>query len=278
VHAPSHPEAAAYDADLPFVVVRDPAHLLLPTPKVVARVRETLTRYGARQVVYGASVPLGLMAPALRRVGVEHQVALTHGHEIWWAALPGTRQLLRRVADEVDVVTYVSEYTRRRIGRRLSPAVRERMIRLVPPPGPEFHPGVDGGPVRRGLGIPADAPVVVCVARLVRRKGQDRLIRIWPEVLRRFPAAVLLIVGDGPDASRLRRMAARRQLGDHVVFAGPVGETPPYYAAGDVFAMPVRDRLFGLDVEGLGLNYLEAAACGLRVVHGRGGGAPEATL
>jgi phosphatidyl-myo-inositol dimannoside synthase len=278
VYAPTQPGASDYDAHLPFLIVRDPASLLLPAPGLMRRLGCIVRTYDIRQVVFGASVPLGLLAPQFRAVGVTWQVALTHGHEVWWAALPGTRRLLRKVADEVDVVTHVSDYTGRRIRPALSAHGRAKLRKLRPVVGPEFHPGVDGGPVRRELGIAADAPVVVCVARLVRRKGQDRLIRIWPEVLRQFPTAVLLIVGDGSDARRLRRMAARRRLGQHVVFTGEVVETPPYYAAGDVFAMPVRNRLLGLEVEGLGINYLEAAACGLRVIPGRRGGASEAVL
>lgn len=276
VHAPHHPDASRHDDDLPFTVVRDPASTLLPTPALVERVRRTLAQHGARQVVYGASVPLGLMAPALRGAGVRHQVALTHGHEVWWAALPGTRRLLRRVADEVDVLTHVSDYTGNRIAPALSARGRRRFVKLSPTVDARFRPGLDGSHVRRELGIPSDSPVVVCVARLVRRKGVDRLIAIWPGVLARFPGARLLVVGDGPDAPRLHRMVRRRGLEHAVIFTGRVPETPPYYAAGDVFAMPVRNRWFGLEVEGLGISYLEAEACGLRVVAGRHGGAPEA--
>jgi phosphatidyl-myo-inositol dimannoside synthase len=276
VHAPADPGAAAYDATLPFPVVRDPDGVLLPTPGVVARVARTMRIHGARQVVYGASVPLGLMAPHLRRAGASRQIALTHGHEVWWATLPVTRRLLRRVADDVDVVTHVSEYTGRRIGRALSPVGRTRLVLLQPRVGPEFNPQVDGAEVRRELGIRPEAPVAVCVARLVRRKGQDTLVRLWPQVLAELPHARLLLVGSGPDECRLRRMVARRGLEGSVVLTGEVPCPAPYYAAGDVFAMPVRNRYFGLEVEGLGISYLEARACGLRVVAGRHGGAPEA--
>lgn len=275
VYAPAHPGAADYDAQLPFPVVRDHRSLLLPTPGLLRRLQRTMGTYDVRQVVFGASVPLGLLAPQLRRAGATRQVALTHGHEVWWAALPGTRQALRRVARNVDVMTYVSDYT----GQRLAPVVGEHsrcFVRLSPRADDRFHPNWDGREVRRKLGIPERSPVVVCVARLVRRKGQDRLIRIWPEVLRRFPDAHLLLVGDGPDRSRLQRLTARHRVTAHVTFTGAVHETPPYYAASDVFAMPVRSRFFGLEVEALGISYLEAAAMGLTVVPGRHGGAPEA--
>lgn len=275
VYAPHHPDAARHDAQLPYRVVRDTASTLLPSPRLARAASRVLRHHRCGTVVYGASVPLGLLAPAMRRAGARWQVALTHGHEVWWAALPGTRRLLRRVADQVDVLTYVSDYT----GRRLAPALRgvsSRVVRLSPRIDPSFHPGVDGGAVRRRHGIPDDVLVVACVGRLVRRKGQDRLVRIWPEVMARHPGARLLLVGDGPDRARLARLAARQGVADHVVLTGEVAETPPYYAAGDVFAMPVRNRFFGLEVEGLGISYLEAAATGLTVVPGRHGGAPEA--
>jgi phosphatidyl-myo-inositol dimannoside synthase len=275
VYAPSHPRADDHDAGLPFVVRRDDKSLLLPTPGLVRRLTETIRDHQIEQVVYGASVPLGLLAPVMTDLGVQHQVALTHGHEVWWAALPGSRQALRRVARHVDVMTFVSDYTGARITAGLKGAPC-RFVKLAPQPDASFHQGVSGDAVRREYGIPEDAVVVVCVARLVRRKGQDRLVRMWPKLLERFPNAYLLLVGDGPDRERLQRLASRRGLGDRVLFTGAVEATPPYYAAGDVFAMPVRNRFFGLEVEGLGISYLEAAAVGLTVVPGKHGGAPEA--
>jgi phosphatidylinositol alpha-1,6-mannosyltransferase len=103
-------------------------------------------------------------------------------------------------------------------------------------------------------------------------------VRIWPEVLRRFPGAVLVLVGDGPERRRLARMVERRGLGGSVRMVGsvPWEEVPAYLDAGDVFAMPCRTRRWGLEVEAFGIVYLEAAACGLRVVGGRSGGAREA--
>jgi phosphatidylinositol alpha-1,6-mannosyltransferase len=275
VHAPRDPGAADHDARLPFPVVRDPRSLLLPTPPLLRRVRRTMRAHDVHQVVFGASVPLGVLAPRLRDAGAAWQVALTHGHEVWWAALPGTRHVLRHVARNVDVTTYVSEYTK----DRLSPALAgesSRFVRLSPRADPQFHPGWDGSAVRERLGIPPSSLVVVCVARLVRRKGQDLLVRAWPEILRQFPDAHLVLVGDGPARARLQRLIARLDMQAKVTLTGAVDETPPYYAAADVFAMPVRSRFFDLEVEALGISYLEAAAMGLVVVPGRYGGAPEA--
>jgi len=121
---------------------------------------------------------------------------------------------------------------------------------------------------------------VICVSRLVARKGQDMLVRALPGILRKVPQAVLLLVGDGPDRDALGRLAARLGVADSVVLVGgvPWAQLPAHYAAGDVFAMPCRTRGKGLDVEGLGIVFLEASAMGLPVVAGDSGGAPEAVL
>jgi phosphatidylinositol alpha-1,6-mannosyltransferase len=279
VHTASMPGDAEHDARLPFTVVRDPATTLLPTPAATARVAATLRQTGCERVVFGASAPLGLMTPRLRKAGARHVRALTHGHEVWWAALPGTRHLLRRIGDQVDELTYVSEYCAQRIGRALSPVGRAKLRRLVPEVDRDrFRPACGGDKVRRGWGIGDEVLVVVCVARLVRRKGQDTLVKIWPEVVRRFPGAVLLLVGDGPDRRRLEGMVRRRRLEQSVVLTGAVPHeaVPAHLDAGDVFAMPARSRRFGLEVEAFGISYLEAAAVGLRIVGSRHGGAPEA--
>ena len=152
------------------------------------------------------------------------------------------------------------------------------MRRLSPGVDPQrFHPDCGGAAVRRGLGLGADTPVVVCLARLVPRKGQDTLIRAWPEVLIRHPDARLLIVGDGPDRRRLERLADTTGVRACVTFTGGVAweDVPAYIDAGDVFAMPCRTRRFGLEVEAWGIVFLEAQACGLPVVIGDSGGAPE---
>jgi phosphatidylinositol alpha-1,6-mannosyltransferase len=119
---------------------------------------------------------------------------------------------------------------------------------------------------------------VLCLGRLVRRKGVQRLVEAMPEIAARVPDAVGVVAGTGPEERALRRRA--QQLAAPVVFAGrvPDDEVPAVYSSADVFALPVADRWGGLEVEGLGVVLLEAAACGLACVTGRSGGTPEAVV
>ncbi|KUJ54500.1 alpha-(1-2)-phosphatidylinositol mannosyltransferase [Streptomyces albus subsp. albus] len=271
---------ARFDAEQPYQVVRDRTTMLLPTPRATRRATELLREHGCRSVWFGAAAPLGLMAPALRRAGATRLVATTHGHEAGWAQLPAARTLLRRIGEGTDTITYLGEYTRSRIAGALTPAAAARMVQLTPGVDEKtFHPGSGGDEVRARLGL-TDRPVVVCVSRLVPRKGQDTLIRAMPRILREVPDAVLLIVGGGPYAADLARLAERTGVAGSVHFTGevPWAELPAHFGAGDVFAMPCRTRRGGLDVEGLGIVYLEASATGLPVVAGDSGGAPDAVL
>ncbi|HEX2312960.1 MAG TPA: glycosyltransferase family 4 protein [Thermomonospora sp.] len=280
VYAPAWKGAADFDAVQPFPVVRHPTSLMLPEPTVLRRAGRIARSEGCDTVVFGAAAPLGLLAPALRRYGVERFVGITHGHEAAWASLPAARRVLRRIGDGLDVLTYLGEYTRSRMAAVLSPAAAARMRRLAPGVDEKaFFAGSGGSEIRRRYGL-ADRPVAVCVSRLVPRKGQDALIHAWPAVLRRVPDAALLLVGGGPYREALERLAAERGVAGSVVFAGsvPWEELPAHYDAGDVFAMPCRTRRRGLDVEGLGIVYLEASATGLPVVAGDSGGAPDAVL
>jgi phosphatidyl-myo-inositol dimannoside synthase len=291
VYAPAWPGAGEFDASLPFPVIRHPGSLMLPVPSVRDRAVALLREHGCDTVVFGAAAPLGLLARSLRRAGARRIVALTHGHEAGWAALPGARWLFRRIGADVDVLTYLAEYFRVRLARSLTPDAAGRMVRLAPGVDPgEFRPGSGGSEVRKRLGIDPDRPVVVCVSRMVPRKGQDVLIRAWPQVLARYSAAaagqaseagpLLMLVSDGPYRRTLERLAAEQGVADSVLFTGPVtwDELPSYYDAGNIFAMPCRTRRGGLDVEGLGIVYLEASATGLPVVGGDSGGAPDAIL
>lgn len=276
VYCSDYPGAAAFDAALDFPVRRHPTGLLVPTVAAARRIVETRNEFGATSVWFGAAAPLALLAGSLRRAGVKRQVASTHGHEIGWAMLPAARQALRHIGKQIDVLTYLGEYTRQRLAAAFGP--HAELVAL--PPGVDansFAPSVDGTAVRARHGL-TGRPVVVCVSRLVPRKGQDVLIRAMPAVLEQVPDAALLMVGKGPYHARLAELAKRVGVSGQVVLTGgvPFEELPQHFAAGNVFAMPCRTRRLGLDVEGLGIVFLEASASGLPVIAGNSGGAPDA--
>ncbi|MGH3300548.1 MAG: glycosyltransferase family 4 protein [Streptosporangiaceae bacterium] len=282
VYAPAWPGAAEFDAALPFPVIRHPRSLMLPVPSVAVRACAVLAEHGCDRVLFGAAAPLGLLAPRLRAAGARRIIGLTHGHEAGWAALPGARSLLRRIGDDVDALTFLAEYFRIRLARALSADAAGRMVRLAPGVDPaEFRPGAGGARIRRELGIASERPVVVCVSRMVPRKGQDTLISAWPAVRAQAQGdPLLLLVGDGPYRSRLEAQARQLGVAESVRFTGPVSrdDLPACYDAATIFAMPCRTRRAGLDVEGLGIVYLEAAATGLPVIGGDSGGAPDAVI
>ncbi len=266
-----------WDAQQPFTIVREQTSVLLPTAGVRRRAVALMQQHDCDTVWFGAAAPLGLLAPALRRGGAQRIIATTHGHEAGWAASPGARQVLRHIANAVDVVTYLGDYTRSKLVRAVGRRNSHKLHRLSPGVDTTtFRPGLGNG-VREALDL-RDRPVVVCVSRLMPRKGQDVLIRAWPRVQSRVPDAALLLVGGGPSRARLERLAESMSVAASVVVTGSVEWPllPAYYGAGDVFAMPCRTRLGGVDVEGLGIVFLEAASCGLPVVAGNSGGAPDA--
>jgi phosphatidylinositol alpha-1,6-mannosyltransferase len=277
VYAPRWDGAAEFDARQPFEIVRHPTSLMIHSPGVARRAIEIARRVDAEAVIFGAAAPLGLITPALRRnTGITRAIGITHGHEAGWAALPVARQLLRRIGENADVVTYLGEYFRTRLSEVIPPG---KLTQLSPGVDPAtFRPDPEGGAAIRDRHGLTGRPVVVCVSRLVPRKGQDTLIRAWPQVLAQVPGAALLIVGGGPYSGTLHSLVKRAGLTHSVVLTGPVpfAELPAHYAAGDVFAMPCRTRRGGLDVEGLGIVYLEASATGLPTISGDSGGAPDA--
>lgn len=265
-----------FDAAQKFEVVRHPTTLMLPSPFVLRRAATLLRAHDCDTVWFGAAAPLALLSPLLRRAGAERILASTHGHEVGWSMLPAARQALRVIGDTTDVVTFVSRYTRGRFAAAFGPDAALEYL----PPGvdPEvFRPDPAARAALRaryGLG---ERPTVLCLSRLVPRKGQDALILAMRAIRERIDGAVLVIAGGGPDEQRLRRLAERADVTDAVVFTGrvPSGELAAHHTIGDVFAMPCRTRGAGLDVEGLGIVFLEASASGVPVVAGRSGGAPE---
>ncbi|MFA5889687.1 MAG: glycosyltransferase family 4 protein [Actinomycetota bacterium] len=272
VLAPAFNGDAAFDAASGMEIVRWPGEVRRQTSKLRAAVRSMAA--DADVVAFGAVLPMNLFAASIDRPVVVH----THGFEVAWARLPGLRRWLRRIGDAAALVTVVSDFTREILEPALGTPGAVRMLRT----GVDidrFNPEVSGDEVRRRYGLEG-RPVISCVSRLVPRKGQDTLIRALPAVRREVPDATLLIAGGGPIRARLERLARARGVADATVFAGEVSEQDlaAYYAAGDVFAMPCRSRFAGLEVEGLGLVYLEAQACARPAITGDSGGAPEAVV
>lgn len=276
VYAPRWKRAEQYDRSVPFAVVRHPGTLMLPTPDVDARMRDLISGRGIETVWFGAAAPLGLLARRARQAGARRVVASTHGHEVGWSMLPVARSALRRIGENADVVTYVSRYTRDRFASAFGPTAAFEHLPAGVDAG-RFRPDADARArmrARYGLG---ERPVIVCVSRLVPRKGQDMLIRALPKIRSSVDHATLVVVGGGPYLGALRRLAKGEGVDDHVIFTDGVAsvDLPAYHAMADVFAMPCRTRGAGMDVEGLGIVYLEASATGVPVVAGRSGGAPE---
>ena len=276
VYAPKWKESDDFDRAQPYEVVRHPGTLMLPEPSVIKRMKRLIESHEADTVWFGAAAPLALMAPLAREAGAARVVASTHGHEVGWSMLPLARTALRRIGSGTDVVTYISDYTRHRFASAFGP--RAALEHL--PPGVDidrFAPDDVARAELRARYRLGDRPVVACVSRLVPRKGQDMLIRALPAIRQRVQGAALVIVGGGPYRTSLRRLAHSFGVAEHVVFTDgvPGDELPAHHALADVFAMPCRTRGAGLDVEGLGIVYLEASATGIPVVAGRSGGAPE---
>jgi phosphatidylinositol alpha-1,6-mannosyltransferase len=277
VFAPSWQGSEAFDLQLPYAVSRRPERFMWPTRQLARALDRTVDETGAEVVLFGATYPLALLGPRLARRGVPY-LSAAHGFEYWLSIAPGTHALMRRATSRASRVPVMCSAFIARVVRTAVP--REVPVSVLYP-GADisvFRPDLPVDEIRARHGI-GDRPLVVCVSRLVPRKGQDVLIRGMAEVRRRVPHAVLLIVGGGPHLAALERLAAEAPLGS-VVFSGQVSESdlPRYYAAGDVFAMPCRSRLGGLEVEGWGNVFIEAAACGRPVVVGDSGGAREALV
>lgn len=276
VYAPKWKGAPEYDEHAGYRVVRHRGTLMVPEPTVAHRMRALIAEHDIETVWFGAAAPLALLGPLARRAGASRVVASTHGHEVGWSMLPLARNALRRIGDDADVVTYVSGYTRGRFASAFGP--QARLERLSPGVDIDrFTPDSVSRAQLRARYELGDRPVVLCLSRLVPRKGQDMLIRAFGQIRRRMPGAALVIVGGGPHRETLEALAQRAGVADDVLFTGgvPGDELPAHHAMADVFAMPCRTRGAGLDVEGLGIVFLEASASGVPVVAGRSGGAPE---
>ena len=261
-------------------VFRDKSKILLPTPRVTRAVKRLIAKERIEVVFFGAAAPLAVMAQGLRKAGAQKIVSLTHGHEIWWAKLWPFKWAIRYIGNHVDHLTYLGDFTRREISRSLSAKAVSAMAKIAPGiDTAHFAPQSSAAELRKSLGL-SDKKVIVSVGRLVHRKGQDSLICALPEILQNHPEAHVLLIGTGPHQTHLENLVKKFSVQDSITFIGRIqyADLPRYISVGDIFAMPSRSRLAGLEVEGLGIVYLEASACGLPVIAGKSGGAPDAIL
>lgn len=278
VYTSQQGDTTAYDAkwlaDFGVKVIRDKSKMLLPTPRVIMAVRSVIKVEQPKALVFGAAAPLALMGKFLN---VPRKIAITHGHEVWWAKVPPFNLLMRLIGNSVDHLTYLGEYTKSQISKPLSKRAKSAMIQIAPGIDTQIFKPVDASNLRLDLGL-AEKEVIVSVGRLVPRKGQDELVKALPQILESHPNAHLLFVGTGSYKKVLDNLIADRSLQKYVTFTGRVQyeDLTKYICVGDIFAMPSRSRLGGLEVEGLGIVYLEASACGLPVLAGDSGGAPDA--
>lgn len=261
-------------------VIRDKSKILLPTLRVGRAVRALAREREIRTAFFGAAAPLALLSHGLRRAGVTRIVALTHGHEVWWSRVWPFSWAIKRIGSGVDHLTYLGSFTQSHISAPLSPRAAAAMVKIAPGIDTEhFAPRSDALELRSQLGL-IDKKVIVSVGRLVHRKGQDTLIEALPAIIKNVPDVHLLFIGEGPYKEYLVKRAEQLQVSHVITFIGRIQyrELPRYICVGDIFAMPSRSRLAGLEVEGLGIVYLEASACGLAVIAGKSGGAPDAIL
>jgi len=247
------------------IVRRDRRRFMWPTRRIGSWVAAEAADFRADAVLFGAPHPLPAIIPRLRGTFAGPIAVMTHGAEVTIpAAFPVTRQMLSRTLRRADVMFAVSRYTARKVSRLAG----QHVIAV--------GAGVDVtgfSPTQR-----PDAPVVGCVSRFVPRKGQDRLIEAAARLRRSGIPAELILVGKGRTEALLRRLAERRGVPVRFEVDVPWAALPDLYREMAVFAMPSRSRWMGLEVEGLGIVYLEAAATGLPVVAGDSGGAPEAVI
>lgn len=276
----SEPFDRAWSENYGVEVIRDKSTILLPSFRVGRAVRRIARERQITRAFFGAAAPLALLAQGLRRAGVTQIIALTHGHEVWWAKLWPFSFAIHRIGAGTDHLTYLGNYTKSEISRALSQSAQDAMVKIAPGIDTNhFAPQSNSAALRDELGL-THKKVIVSVGRLVHRKGQDTLIEALPEILMHIPDAHLLFIGEGPYKDYLVKRAAELQLSHAVTFIGRIqyADLPRYICVGDIFAMPSRSRLAGLEVEGLGIVYLEASACGLAVIGGKSGGAPDAVL
>ena len=185
-------------------------------------------------------------------------IALTHGHEVWWSKVPPFTLLMREIGKNVDEMGYLGDFTGAAISRIVP---KNKLVKIAP--------GIDTNHFQPQA-TAKKYPTIISVGRLVHRKGQDRLVESLAIVKREIPNVQLIFVGEGPHREQLNELIASHELHENIKFLGRISykNLPKYLSMGDIFAMPSRSRLLGLEVEGLGIVYLEASACALPVIGG----------
>ena len=272
----AHPEADAWDANQPYRIVRTQRKVLLPTRSLVRRIEDLAGEVEASHVVLDPALPLGLVGPRLSR---PYAVVL-HGAEVTVPGrLPGTRALLRGVLRGADLVVAAGGYPLAEAER----AAGGPLPSLLVPPGVDtdrFVPLADADrrAARERLGLPAEGRLVVSLSRLVPRKGMDVLIRAAARLAPTRPDLCVAIGGGGRDRARLARLIERTGAPVRLLGRVPDADLPDLYGCADVYAMLCRNRWGGLEQEGFGIVFLEAAAAGVPQVAGDSGGAAEAVV
>ena len=283
VYTSAQEDSAPYDLkwlkEFGVEVVRDKSKILLPTPGVAYCVNALVRERKITTVFFGAAAPLGLLSKGLRRAGVKEIVALTHGHEVWWSKVWPFTMAMKSISRHVNHLTYLGEFTRSAIASSVTKEAAQSMVKIAPGIDTDHFSPQDARELRNELGL-TEKKVIVSVGRLVHRKGQDVLIEAMPAIIKDVPEAHILMIGEGPYRSYLENRVKALGLQERVTLIGRIqyADLPQYICAGDLFVMPSRSRLAGLEVEGLGIVYLEASACGLPVIAGNSGGAPDAVL
>lgn len=283
VYTSAQENSAPYDLkwlqEFGVEVVRDKSKILLPTPGVAYCVNALVRERKIMTVFFGAAAPLGLLSRGLRKAGVREIVALTHGHEVWWSKVFPFTLAMKSISRQVNTLTYLGEFTRNAISKSVTKVAAQSMVKIAPGIDTDHFSPQDARELRNELGL-TEKKVIVSVGRLVHRKGQDVLIEAMPAIIKDVPEAHILMIGEGPYRSYLENRVKALGIEERITFIGRIqyADLPRYICVGDLFVMPSRSRLAGLEVEGLGIVYLEASACGLPVIAGDSGGAPDAVL
>ena len=272
-----HRGSTSFDAGQPFRIVRDSQPVLLPTPGLLGRVRRVADEIDAGVVVIDPAVPLGLLGPRLERP----YALIVHGAETTVpvrlpAASGALGWTLRGARHLISASAFAEAETRRHLGDAVPPTT-------FVPPGVDterFRPlsEEERKEARADFGVDPESLLVVSVSRLVPRKGMDALIAAAARLAPRHPELQVVIGGEGRDRSRLERLVRRERAPVRLLGAVSDDRLSVLYGCGDVFAMPCRERWGGLDQEGFGIVFMEAAACGVPQVAGKSGGAGDAVV